>query len=231
MSSPKLQLVELPPAFLGVDALRHYGWSKEYGTKMLSSWVKQGVLERLAPRVDVYVQALRVPKGERLRAMLDATPLGYYRADPDVLRAYDLTTQRGNTLYAILPHLKRNCQPQVEVVLQARSTRWWKYMRKGLLHSSSALEEPHIHPAWLLAEAMFNTNSALWVPDPDDVDNTVFEEVIALEVMEEALQKMASYYGKTSPPQGLYASSFELYCAAHKNRTPSPSLPFLDMVQ
>lgn len=195
MASPKIRLIELPEAFLGVDALRHFSWDKQYGNKMLSSWVKQGVLDRLGPRLDVYAQAGRVPAAQRVDAMLDAMPTGHYQVDANVLRQYGWSTQIAHHREEAIPSLARTCDPRDDLRLHARSRRWWSFVAPGLLADN---ETPgmgaHLHPAWLLAESIFHPQSKWWSPDIDDLDVDSMEMDDAGPALRHALTRLAQYY-------------------------------------
>ena len=195
MASPKLRLIELPEAFLGVDALRHFEWDKQYGNKMLSSWVKQGVLDRLGPRLDVYAQAGRVPAAQRVDAMLDAMPTGHYQVDANVFRQYGWSTQIGHRREEAIPSLSRMCDPRDDLRLHAGSRRWWSFVAPGLLaDNENAGMGPHLHPAWLLAESVFHPESQWWSPDLDDLDVETMEMDDAAPALAHALTRLATYY-------------------------------------
>lgn len=195
MASPKIRLIELPEAFLGVDALRHFAWDKPYGNKMLSSWVKQGVLDRLGPRLDVYAQTGRVPVAQRVDAMLDAMPTGHYQVDANVLRQYGWSTQIAHHREEAIPSLSRTCDPRDDLRLHARSRRWWSFVAPGLMADN---EVPgmgaHLHPAWLLAESVFHPQSKWWCPDADDLDVESMEMDDAGPALRHALTRLAQYY-------------------------------------
>ena len=195
MASPKLRLIELPEAFLGVDALRHFSWGKQYGNKMLSSWVKQGALDRLGPRLDVYAQVGRVPAAQRVDAMLDAMPTGHYQIDANVFRQYGWSTQITHRREEAIPSLSRMCDPREDLRLHARSRRWWSFVAPGLLADNENMGMgPHLHPAWLLAESVFHPASQWWSPDADDLDLDTMEMDACGPALEHALTRMAEYY-------------------------------------
>ncbi len=195
MASPKIRLIELPQAFLGVDALRHFDWDKQYGNKMLSSWVKQGVLDRLGPRLDVYAQSGRIPAAQRVDAMLDALPTGHYQVDANVFRNYGWSTQIAHRREEGVPSLSRTCDPREDLRLHARSRRWWSFVSPGMMADN---EQPgmaaHLHPAWLLAESIFHPQSQWWSPDIDDLDIDSMEMDDAGPALAHALERMAKYY-------------------------------------
>ena len=203
MGSPKLRLIELPPAFMGVDAFRHFEWTSLYGNKMLSQWVKQGSLERLGPRLDVYVQCARVPEPERLDTLLEALPTGHFRMDPNVIRQYSWTTQISHKREEVIPSLTRDCEPRKDLTLYARSRRWWSMISPGLRldeGSNSMGIGPHIHPAWSLAEALCNSTCGWWRTAPDDLDFDMMALDGAYDELKSALQACGQYYKITWPP-------------------------------
>lgn len=195
MASPKIRLIDLPAAFMGVDALRHFGWDKQYGNKMLSSWVKQGVLDRLGPRLDVYAQAGRIAQPQRVDAMLDALPTGHYQVDANVFRQYGWSTQIAHCREEAIPSLSRMCDPRDDLRLHARSRRWWSFVAPGLLaDNENAGMGPHLHPAWLLAESVFHPESQWWCPDLDDLDVDSMEMDEAQPALAHAFGRLAKYY-------------------------------------
>lgn len=195
MASPKIRLIEMPEAFMGVDALRHFAWDKQYGNKMLSSWVKQGVLDRLGPRLDVYAQTARVPGPQRVDAMLNAMPTGHYQVDANIYRQYGWSTQIAHRREEAIPSLSRTCDPRENLRLHARSRRWWSFVAPGLLaDNENEGMGPHLHPAWLLAESIFHPSSQWWCPDVDDLDVESMEMDGAGPACIHALTRMGQYY-------------------------------------
>ena len=195
MASPKLRLIELPEAFLGVDALRHFVWNRQYGNKMLSTWVAQGALERLGPRLDVYAQVGRVPQSQRVDAMLAAMPTGHYQVDANVFRQYGWSTQIARRREEAVPSLSRMCDPRLDLRLHARSRRWWSFVSPGLFADNERIGVgPHLHPAWLLAESIFHPRSQWWSPDADDLDLDSMEMDHCGPALSHAFVRMAEYY-------------------------------------
>lgn len=195
MASPKIRLIEMPDAFMGVDALRHFSWDKQYANKMLSCWVKQGVLDRLGPRLDVYAQCGRVPASQRVDAMLNAMPTGHYQVDANVFRQYGWSTQIAHRREEAIPSLSRMCDPRPDLRLHARSRRWWSFVAPGLLSEDEKTGmPPHLHPAWLLAESIFHPQSQWWSPDLDDLDVDTMEMDNEGPALAHALARLAQYY-------------------------------------
>ena len=217
MAKPQQRLIELPAAFTAVDALRHFGWNKVYGNKMLSSWVQQGVLERLGPRLDVYVNTARVPQDQRTDALLDALVFGHFRVDPNVWRWYEWSTQISHRREELVVNLTKTLHPRADLILHAKPPGWLRTVAPGLIGSGS-YGGPHLHPAWLMAEAVLNPQTTWWSPAPDDIDFDAIHEQNSADSIVYALRALGQYHGRAlhlSPTESVESCYTRLWADRH----------------